>query len=51
MKSAQAIRNPRIVKAEQVSKSRRHCEVKLTSPAEIDSEFLNWVRPAYELCA
>jgi predicted transport protein len=50
IKSEQPIRSPRIVKTEQVSKSRWHCELKLTSPAEIDPEFLAWAKTAYDLC-
>lgn len=50
VKSDNAIKNRRIVKSEQVSANRWHCEVKIAAPAEIDKEFLSWVRLAYELC-
>src|SRR5207302_1914247 len=49
IKSELPIRSPRIVKTEQVSKSRWHCELKLTSPAEIDAELLGWAKAAYDL--
>jgi hypothetical protein len=51
IKSEQAIRSPRVVKAEQVSKSRWHCEVKLATADDVDAEFLGWARTAYELCS
>src|ERR1700752_4013095 len=51
IKSEQPIRSPRVEKAEQVSRSRWHCEVKLSSAAEIDPEFLGWAKAAYDLCA
>src|SRR5437773_16915 len=49
IKSEEPIRNARIVKTEQVSKCRWHREVKLTSAAEIDPEFLGWAKAAYDL--
>ena len=51
VKSAKAMRSPRIVKSEQISKNRWHLEVKLAAAEEIDAELLNWLRDAYELCA
>jgi hypothetical protein len=39
----------RIQKSEQVSKSRFHNEVDLTSEARIDDELISWIRDAYEL--
>lgn len=50
IKAAARIASPRVFKADQVSKSRWHCEVKLASAAEIDQEFVTWVRDAYDLC-
>jgi hypothetical protein len=49
VKSDKAIKNRRIVKAEQVSANRWHLELKIAAPSEIDKEFLTWVRHAYEL--
>lgn len=43
------IASPRVVKREQVSKSRWHNEVKLSSPGEVDDELLGWLRAAYDL--
>lgn len=43
------IETPRIIKSEQVSKSRFHNEVKLTSPSDIDEELLGWLTDAYAL--
>ena len=44
-------RSPRVTKAEQVSKSRWHLDVKLSNIEEIDGELLGWLRQAYDLCA
>jgi len=49
LKAASRIKNPRISKAEQVSKNRWHLEVKLTDPKEIDAELLRWLQGAYDL--
>jgi uncharacterized protein (DUF111 family) len=35
----------RTLKAERVSKNRRHLEVKLTAASEIDGTLLGWGRP------
>ncbi len=51
IKAEKPIRSPRITKAEQVSKSRWHLDVKIWSAEEIDAELLGWLRQAYELCA
>ena len=51
IKAASPIDDPRIVKAEQVSKNRWHCEVKVADPAEIDRDLTGWMTTAYELCA
>ena len=48
--SAEAIDSPRIVRSEQVSRNRWHCEVKVSSAAELDSELAVWLRTAHELC-
>ena len=49
IRSDHPIDSPRIIKSEQVSKSRYHQEVKLQSPDEIDSELLTWLQAAYAL--
>ena len=51
IKAAKPIRNPRIVKAEQVSKNRWHLDVKLVAAEEIDAQLLGWLQQAYGLCA
>jgi hypothetical protein len=43
------IDSPRIAKREQVSKSRWHNEVKLSSPAAVDAEIAGWLQDAYNL--
>jgi hypothetical protein len=50
IKSASQIDSPRIVKAEQASKNRWHCDVKVASEAEIDDVLKSWMRDAYLLC-
>ncbi len=50
IKAAQPIRSPRIYRSEQVSKSRWHHEVKISSSQELDRELLSWLREAYDLC-
>ncbi len=50
IKSEVSIDSPRIVKAEQVSKNRWHCEVKVSTGAEIDREVIAWMKTAYDLC-
>ena len=50
IKAAKPIRSKRIVKSDQVSKSRWHEEVRVAD-GDIDAELLGWLRDAYELCA
>ena len=50
IRSAAPIVSPRVVKIEQISRNRWHCDVKLSSGAELDSELVGWLRAAYELC-
>lgn len=47
--SAAAIDSPRVVKQEQVSKSRYHNEVRIEKEGDIDSELMGWLKKAYEL--
>ncbi len=49
--SAEAIKNPRITKCEQVSKSRFHNELKIEKVEDIDSQLLTWLKEAYHLMA
>lgn len=49
IKSDRKLSSSRINKSEQTSASRFHHEVKLTSPAEVDSELIKWLRDAYAL--
>lgn len=50
IKSADRIDSSRVVKAEQVSKNRWHCDVKVTTEAEIDASLKAWMKNAYLLC-
>jgi hypothetical protein len=50
IKSADRIDSPRVIKAEQVSKNRWHCDVKVTTEAEIDAPLKTWMKNAYLLC-
>ncbi len=49
IKSDRKLSSPRIHKSEQTSASRFHHEVRLTSPADVDSELVKWLKDAYEL--
>ena len=49
IKSDRKLTSPRIHKTEQVSAKRFHCEVKLTSPAEVDEELTGLLKEAYAL--
>jgi hypothetical protein len=49
IKSSAPIRHARIAKSEQLSASRFHQEVKLTSPDEVDSLLVGWLKEAYQL--
>lgn len=51
IKSDHALASSRVTKSEQVSARRFHHEVKLTSPADIDSELIGWLTEAYKLSA
>jgi hypothetical protein len=51
IKSDRKFPSPRIHKSEQTSAQRFHHEVKLTSPAEVDSELVSWLKAAYALSA
>jgi hypothetical protein len=49
IKSAAPIRHARIAKSEQLSASRFHQEVKLTSPEDVDSMLVGWLKEAYAI--
>jgi hypothetical protein len=49
IRSDHAIDSPRVVKSEQVSRSRYHEEVKLQTLDDIDAELLAWLKDAYDL--
>ena len=49
IKSAKPIKDKRITKSEQISASRFHQEVKLTSADEVDSTLVGWLRDAYSI--
>lgn len=49
IRSDHPIDSPRIVKAEQVSKSRYHQEVKIQSLDDVDAELLTWLKAAYDV--
>ena len=41
--------SPRVSKVEQGSVNRFHHTIKLTTPADVDDELMQWLREAYEL--
>ena len=49
IKSAHAIKNPRVVKAEQVSAKRFHHKVRISSSKDFDEELKLWLKEAYLL--
>ena len=49
IKSNHAIKNPRLVKAEQVSTKRFHHKVRISSPGDFDEELKTWLEEAYIL--
>jgi hypothetical protein len=51
IKSDRKIPSPRIHKSEQTSAKRFHHEMKLSLPAEVDSELVKWLKDAYALSA
>ena len=50
IKSAKQIDSERVLKSEQVSKNRWHCEVKIFDRADIDEQVIAWLKVAYDLC-
>ena len=51
IKSAVPLDSPRFHKAEQISASRFHQEIKLARLEDIDQELIDWLMAAYELSA
>ena len=49
IKSDRKLSNPRIHKSEQTSAKRFHHEVKLTSPGDVGSVLVKWLKDAYAL--
>ena len=49
IKGDSKLSSPRIHKTEQVSANRFHHEVKLSSPADVNAELIEWLAQAYEL--
>jgi hypothetical protein len=51
VRTAAPIDSPRVRKLEQVSRSRFHNEILLSSPDEVDAELAGWLGDAYRLAA
>ena len=51
IKSDRNLSSPRIHKSEQTSAKRFHHQVRVNSPAEVDSELVKWLKDAYVLSA
>ncbi|HEX8904765.1 MAG TPA: hypothetical protein VF771_07990, partial [Longimicrobiaceae bacterium] len=51
VRTSAAIDSPRVRKLEQVSRSRFHNEILLSSPDDVDAELLAWMGDAYRLAA
>ena len=49
IKSSTPIKHARIAKSEQLSSSRFHQEVKLTSPDDVDAVLIGWLKDAYDI--
>jgi hypothetical protein len=49
IKSSAPIQHRRIARSEQISARRFHQEVKLTSPEEVDTELIGWLKDAYAI--
>ena len=49
VKSKTDVQSTRIARREQASASRWHLEIKLESPAAVDTEVIKWLKAAYEI--
>ena len=49
IKSDRSLSSPRFHKSEQTSAKRFHHQVRVNSPAEVDSELVGWLKDAYAL--
>ena len=49
IKSDRNLSSPRIHKSEQTSAKRFHHQIRVNSPAEVDSELVKWLKDAYAL--
>jgi hypothetical protein len=49
IKSDHLIKNPRVLKAGQISSKRFHHKVRISSPKDLDEELKNWLKEAYTL--
>ena len=49
IKSSAPIKHARIIKSEQLSTSRFHQEMKLTSPGDVDAVLIEWLKDAYDI--
>jgi hypothetical protein len=49
LKSNRYVKHRRVHKTEQTSANRWHFEVRLSDPAEVDEQILQWLRSSYEL--
>jgi predicted DNA-binding protein (MmcQ/YjbR family) len=49
LKSDREMKHRRVHKTEQTSANRWHFEVRLSDPAEVDEQVLQWLRSSYEL--
>ena len=50
IKSERAIKSPRVIKGEQVSRNRWHNEVRVATDTDFDQELVAWMKAAYDLC-
>ncbi|HEV7488966.1 MAG TPA: DUF5655 domain-containing protein [Thermoanaerobaculia bacterium] len=49
LKSDRNVKHGRVHKTEQTSANRRHFEVRLNDPVEVDEQILKWLHASYEL--
>lgn len=49
LKAERRLKGTRVHRAEQASANRWHCEIRLTSPDDVDAELRQWLTQAYGL--